>query len=178
MKRTYRVKCVFSAVGKGVFAAISAVAILFVGATCYSKFIKKERVPSVFGYAVLVVETPSMSGKIEVGDAVLLRKTKKIKVEDIVAYTPVGKDYTVTHRVKEITPEGNYILKGDFNEDEDKEAVAPSRVVGKVVSIWPNTGKFFYWIQGYGVYVILFLVLIGVCGFFALDAWKEGKKKE
>ncbi|MBQ1943114.1 MAG: hypothetical protein II368_05680, partial [Clostridia bacterium] len=87
MKRTYRVKRVFSAVGKGVFAAILAVAILFVGATCYSKFIKKERVPSVFGYAVLVVETSSMSGKIEVGDAVLLRKTKKIKVEDIVAYT-------------------------------------------------------------------------------------------
>ena len=152
-----------------------AAAFVFIGATCYSKFIKKESVPSVFGYAVLVIETPSMSGEIEGGDAVLLKKTKKIAVEDVIAYTPVGKDYTVTHRVIELSPSGNYVTKGDFNDDKDKEEVAPARVVGKVASVWPKTGKFFYWVQSYGWYVILALCDMGVLAFFAWDAWKERK---
>ena len=175
MKGTCNVKRVFSVIGKGFFALFMAAAFVFIGATCYSKFIKKESVPSVFGYAVLVIETPSMSGEIEVGDAVLLKKTKKIAVEDVIAYTPVGKDYTVTHRVIELSPSGNYVTKGDFNDDKDKEEVAPARVVGKVVSVWPKTGKFFYWVQSYGWYVLLALCGMGVLAFFAWDAWKERK---
>ena len=75
-----------------------------------------------------------MKPQIGIGDVLFVKEAEQIEVGDIISYR-LG-DMTVTHRVIEIVQEEGgpkYRTKGDFNNTEDKELVAPGDVEGIVV---------------------------------------------
>ena len=84
--------------------------------------IRQDRQPSLFGYSINYVLTPSMEPTILAGDLVLMKSIKphELKKEDIVNFTAVvdNKTQSFTHRIVSIEPFGNTFLvttKGDNN---------------------------------------------------------------
>lgn len=94
--------------------------------------------PSIFGYSSAVVMSGSMSGTFEVDDMVVIHEKDSYSVGDIVTYKTSTN--LVTHRIKEITPDGCYITQGDANNTPDKDPVEKDNVVGCVVKIIPKAG--------------------------------------
>ena len=90
------------------------------------------------GYAILrftnkiviyKVETGSMEDGIHVGDYILVSKSGRYKVGDVVTYKKF--DNFVTHRIIEKNGD-RVITKGDANNIED-ESISVNDIVGKVV---------------------------------------------
>lgn len=130
------------------------------------KFVFQVPVASVFGYSTLSVQTGSMSGTIEAGDLVLIKKTGEYEVEDIITFLPDGASVTTTHRIIEITKDGKFITKGDANNTQDRVPVEQSQVLGEVVHVFPKVGLFFNWVQSEGwLYIVAVLVIVGVGSF-------------
>lgn len=89
-----------------------------------------------FGYSMFEVVTGSMAPTININDAIIVKITDDIKVNDIVTYSLNG-DF-ITHRI--IDMKGNKIVtKGDYNNSEDK-IIDKSEVIGKVVKVLPKLG--------------------------------------
>lgn len=104
-------------------------------------------IPSLFGYSVVRIVTPSMEPKIPVGSFVLIRRLtpEKVGVGDIITFytddpdpTVAGK--TITHRVLSIetTEDGKYVFqtKGDnlkTNPVPDQFPARGERLVGRYV---------------------------------------------
>ena len=91
---------------------------------------------SFFGYSTFEVQTGSMADTINVGDWIIVKKSKNIRLDDIVTYQKKGQ--FITHRVIEAY-KGTYITKGDANNSKD-EAINQDQIVGKVVKILPGFG--------------------------------------
>jgi len=89
-----------------------------------------------FGYSIFEVQTGSMAEAIEAGDWIVVKQTKKVKLDDVITYKLDG-EY-ITHRVMEVY-NGTYITKGDANPAKD-DPVDQTQIVGKVVKILPNFG--------------------------------------
>ena len=89
----------------------------------------------LFKYYFLAVGSSSMEPNIEVGDMIIVEKTKeynKLKVDDVLVYKK--DDVVVLHRIIKITHEdGKYIFKtkGDNNTTADNWEVNESEVIGK-----------------------------------------------
>lgn len=99
------------------------------------KVLSKDYV-NFFGYTFFQVATGSMTGTIEVGDAVVVKITDEYQLGDIVTYQS-GDDF-ITHRIIEETDD--YIIaKGDANNTNDNP-IDKSLVLGKVVQIIPKVG--------------------------------------
>ena len=103
-------------------------------------------IPSLFGYSVVRIVTPSMDPKIPVGSFILIKRIKPEKVEpgDIITFytddpdpTVAGK--TITHRVLSVSLEdGKYVFttKGDNKETNPVPDAYPARgekLVGRYV---------------------------------------------
>ena len=91
---------------------------------------------SFFGYSLFEVQTGSMAGTIEVGDWIIVKYEKNIKVDDVITFKQDGE--FITHRVIE-SYNGTYITKGDVNNTED-EPISKEQIVGKVVKILSGFG--------------------------------------
>ena len=81
------------------------------------------------------IETPSMTPKLKVGDAVVLDKTAnkdKLKEKDIIAYEN-DEGVIVIHRIINVNSDGTFITKGDYNNTSDPLYVKKDQVVGKVM---------------------------------------------
>jgi len=86
----------------------------------------------------LVIMTGSMEPTLNPGDVVILKKAGAVSVGDVVSYHYKG--MVITHRVVNITPQGNLITKGDANDAPDPYPVSPSSLVGKVWARIPMIG--------------------------------------
>ena len=127
-----------------------------------------NQMPSVFGVRPAIVLSGSMSPAFEAGDMILLKKTKKpdeLEVGDVACYLYSGK--ATTHRVIErFEAEGKprYIMKGDYNNVEDRLAVDPEQIQG----VWTggrirHLGKFLMFLQStMGMFLFLICPLAGV----------------
>ena len=108
--------------------------IFLVGLCCYVfvclDILHKDYV-NIFGYTYFVVVSGSMSGEIEVNDIVIVDVTKKVEIDDIVAFKTDKS--IVTHRLVQKS-NGKYITKGDMNDTYDK-AITKKDIIGKVVHI-------------------------------------------
>lgn len=93
--------------------------------------------PNIFGYTVFEVATGSMSGTIEIGDAVIVEITKEVKENDIIVYQE--EENFITHRLIRNNENDELIAKGDANNTEDSP-IQRSQVLGKVVKILPKIG--------------------------------------
>ena len=146
----------------GVFGILCAL----VGWLAVQKFVFRAPVPSVFGYATLSVQTGSMSGTIEAGDLVLIKKTNDYEEGDIVTFLHEGEDVPTTHRIIGVALDGKFITKGDANNTQDSLPVDEAEIFGEVVNVFPKVGLFFNWVQSEGwLYIVAALVIVCVGSF-------------
>lgn len=94
-----------------------------------------------------VIVSPSMTPTIKVQDAVLVIRTKNIRVGDIVTFKSNDSrysGYTITHRINDVVTANNgkvmYITKGDNNSIVDATPVYKENIYGKVALKIPYLG--------------------------------------
>lgn len=156
--------------------------LVVVGTLLVKKYIKKSPVPTFAGYGYCVVITGSMSGTIEKGDMVIIKKTDDYKITDIVTYVSASGE-VITHRIVNYGVEdGTFITKGDANPTTDGKAISYNQIIGEVVHTIPKIGLVFEWVLHDGgiIYLIALLVVI-VAGAFFLNMIKSSdgdKEKE
>lgn len=158
---------VFSIAGKVLYYIVIGIVVAVVAASLYSVIaskIFKQKVPMVFGYAYLLVETDSMKGdkpdSFPGHTLIVIKAQDEYKVDDIVTFDEGGK-HTTTHRiVREIN--GQFITKGDGNNVEDNDEnslLPPDKIFGKVIWDSQVLGKLLvYASKPFG---IIFILLIG-----------------
>ena len=124
----------------------------------YDKYVKKSAIPSFFGKSLLVIATPSMSGSIEAGDAIIIEKKNGYEVGDVITYFPAAESTSVTHRIVRI--EGDrYYAKGDANESEDPDPIFKTQIAGKMVKRIPKMGVVIEWLRTWQG--IAFIIAVG-----------------
>ncbi len=118
---------------KRIFDVISyiiiALLIIYALNVVYFRFIKKEQTPRIFNYYIFNILTGSMEDTIHVNDYIIVKKTKNVKVNDIVTYRKDG--VFITHRIIKIDGD-KYITKGDANNTED-DPITKDQILGKYV---------------------------------------------
>lgn len=128
--------------------------VLLVLIAIYSTFIIvqkifwKNKTPSIFGYKNFIVLSGSMEPTLNIGDMVIVKDTKDIKIDDIISFRV--KNSVVTHRVFEIYKEDDkeyYITKGDNNNEADTELLNKKDIEGKFVFKIPYIGKIILFFQ-------------------------------
>lgn len=111
---------------------ITIVLLLIIGIVCM-----RER-----GICLKVVVSGSMEPKFPVGSICIIEKNypvEKIKIGDVIAFS-VDKKIWVTHRVVQISREGNFLTKGDANETVDFGWIAKRQYEGKTIGNIPYIG--------------------------------------
>ena len=165
-----------------VFTSIGGVVIvflLFVAITlAVDKFVNKSPVPSFFGTSTLIVTTGSMSGTIEEGDLIVVKKSDDYGIGDIITFLPFGDTVPTTHRIIRIT-DGKYFTRGDANNAEDSRFIEKNEIIGKVTHTVPHVGLFFKWLKGeFGwAYLVAFVIVIGA-GIVLLKQFPATKKEK
>lgn len=138
--------------------AIIAFLVFMAAVLAYDKYIKKSAIPSFFGKSLLVIATPSMSGSIEAGDAIIIEKKNGYEVGDVITYFPAAESTSVTHRIVRI--EGDrYYAKGDANESEDPDPIFKTQIAGKMVKRIPKIGVVIEWLRTWQG--IAFIIAVG-----------------
>ena len=149
------------------------------------------QMPSAFGRKPAIVLSGSMEPTFMVGDVILLKKTKhpdQLEVGDVACYLYSGK--ATTHRVIErFEADGKprYIMKGDYNNVEDRLAVDPEQIQG----VWtggriPGLGRVLMFMQStMGMFLLLICPLAGLLSWDILkrrqedqirrEAWERGE---
>lgn len=115
---------------------ITTIAIIFSLYGFYQLKIQKQNYFNIFGYTAFNVITGSMSPTLEVGDIIIVKITKDVKVDDVITYYK-NNDF-ITHRVISINGE-DLVTRGDSNNSSDSP-VKLEMVVGKVVRTFHKVG--------------------------------------
>ncbi len=155
---------VFSAIWRVMLILLAAVLAISACTLAYDKFVKKSKIPSVFGYSVLIVASPSMTGAIEEGDAIIIKKSDSYAVGDVITYFPADENFSVTHRI--VRMEGDkFYTKGDANQSEDPDPVLIEQIAGKVAVKLDKVGYFIEWLKSpigmiFAATFIVLLILI------------------
>ena len=128
--------------GVGIALCVILIPMLIINCTLLIKgWTNKDEVPSLFGYAPMIVLTDSMAGanddSFSGGDLVFVKTVKAddVKKGDVISFfDPAGNGSTITsHRVVEVINEDGKIsfkTKGDNNNTEDQMAVPAENLVG------------------------------------------------
>lgn len=137
---------VFSAIWRVMLILLAVILAISACTLAYDKFVKKSKIPSVFGYSMLIVASPSMTGAIEAGDAIIIKKSDSYAVGDVITYFPEDESFSVTHRI--VRMEGDkFYTKGDANQSEDSDPVLIEQIVGKVAVKLDKVGYFIEWLK-------------------------------
>ena len=137
---------VISVTVKVLLGALIALLVFVAAALAYDKYVKKSAIPSVFGKSLLVIATPSMSGSIDAGDAIIIEKRDSYEVGDVITYFPATDNVSVTHRIVRIEGE-KYYAKGDANESEDPDPIFITQIAGKMTKRIPKIGIIIEWLR-------------------------------
>lgn len=163
---------VFSAIWRVMLILLAAVLAITAGTLAYDKFVKKSKIPSVFGYSMLIIASPSMTGSIEAGDAIIIKNSDSYAVGDVITYFPTDESFSVTHRI--VRMEGDkFYTKGDANQSEDPDPVLIEQIAGKVAVKLDKVGYFIEWLKSpvgiiFAATFIVLLILIIVIK----DKWR------
>lgn len=155
---------VFSAIWRVMLILLAAVLAISACTLAYDKFVKKSKIPSVFGYSMLIIASPSMTGAIEAGDAIIIKNSDSYAVGDVITYFPADESFSVTHRI--VRTEGDkFYTKGDANPSEDPDPVLIEQIAGKVAVKLDKVGYFIEWLKSpvgiiFAATFIVLLILI------------------
>lgn len=155
---------VFSAIWRVMLILLAVILAISACTLAYDKFVKKSKIPSVFGYSMLIVASPSMTGAIEAGDAIIIKNSDSYAVGDVITYFPEDESFLVTHRI--VRMEGDkFYTKGDANQSEDSDPVLIEQIVGKVAVKLDKVGYFIEWLKSpvgiiFAATFIVLLILI------------------
>lgn len=118
--------------------------------TFFETGIRKKDYVNIFGYTYFVVASESMSGTIELGDAVIVKLDDTYKEDDIITFK--SNNTFITHRVIKILDD-RVITQGDVNNVED-DPVLKDKIVGKVVFIISIS----FVLKLIGILIIIFVI--------------------
>ena len=156
---------VFSAIWRVILILLAAVLAITSGTLAYDKFVKKSKIPSVFGYSMLIIASPSMTGSIEAGDAIIIKNSDSYAVGDVITYFPADESFSVTHRI--VRMEGDkFYTKGDANQSEDPDPVLIEQIAGKVAVKLDKVGYFIEWLKSpigmifAAAFIVLILIIV------------------
>lgn len=163
---------VFSAIWRVMLILLAVILAISACTLAYDKFVKKSKIPSVFGYSMLIIASPSMTGSIEAGDAIIIKNSDSYAVGDVITYFPADESFSVTHRI--VRMEGDkFYTKGDANQSEDPDPVLIEQIAGKVAVKLDKVGYFIEWLKSpvgiiFAATFIVLLILIIVIK----DKWR------
>lgn len=155
---------VFSAIWRVMLILLAVILAISACTLAYDKFVKKSKIPSVFGYSMLIIASPSMTGAIEAGDAIIIKNSDSYAVGDVITYFPADESFSVTHRI--VRTEGDkFYTKGDANPSEDPDPVLIEQIAGKVAVKLDKVGYFIEWLKSpvgiiFAATFIVLLILI------------------
>ncbi len=135
---------ILSAIGMGLSTAVFLWCITFIFTTYPNGFEIKNKKDSI-NYIkstlprLYVVESGSMEPAIKTGSLLLTLPQENYKTGDIISFK--NNSSTVTHRIYSINEKGEYITKGDANEDPDNGVVKKTEILGKSVIAIPKLGS-------------------------------------
>lgn len=116
------------------------------------------------GIKTFVVQSGSMEPSIGTGSVVVVKGAESYAVGDVITFGPRSKTKPpTTHRILEVKEDGNFVTKGDANEEEDIRTVSRYEVIGKVVVSIPWVGYAVAAAQkpwGFAVIVVIPAVII------------------
>jgi signal peptidase len=93
------------------------------------------------GIKTFVVQSGSMEPSIKTGGIVVVKPMDSYAVGDVITFGPRTKTKPpTTHRIMEVKEDGNFLTKGDANEDEDMRTVSRYEVIGRVLFSVPYLG--------------------------------------
>jgi signal peptidase len=143
----------------------------------------QQAIATVFNYTGAIVESGSMSPYAEVGDYLIIKKidAEKVKEDDVITF--VNNGVLVTHRIKEVVNEDNYIkfkTQGDSNNILDDEQLDQNNIVGKSIAVIPKVGSVIRFISSkIGLTIgIMMIFLICTPGERCLPTGVQKEKKE
>lgn len=143
----------------------------------------KISIINIFGYKSYIIKTNSMEPTIKVNDVLITKKVKKenIKTGDVITF--IKNDEVITHRITQISENGEYTTKGDNNNIEDTFKVNYENIEGKYIMTIPLLGKIVEILDNKIVFLIITLIilifmLITIQKQEKRDIRKEKKRKE
>ncbi len=164
---------IFSALWRLILGLITVFLVFVAVVLAYDKYVEKARIPSFFGKSALVIATPSMSGSIEAGDLIIITKSYKYELDDIITYFPAGEGTSVTHRIVRIEGE-KYYTKGDANNSEDPDPVFITQIAGKMTGSIPKVGIIIEWLSTWqGIAFILAVGAVVVAIVTIADGYED-----
>lgn len=116
-------KAFFKKLGSILSGVLIALEILVIGFLVISRM--SGSIPSLFGYNVYVIVSPSMTPELEVGDVIISRVYRggELKVGDVVQYVAKGgaiRGEIITHKVVHLSEEGDTVItQGVANSEPD-----------------------------------------------------------
>lgn len=177
----------------GIVLCVILIPILIINITLIIKsYTSPDEVPSIGGWAPLIVLTDSMKGgeaNINGGDLIFVKSgaPEEVAVGDVIAFfDPASKSGSIlTHRVVEIATaeDGSleFITKGDANNTTDSDAVPEANLVGEYRFRVPGAGTvamFMQTTEGLIVCVVIPLVLLLGYDMIRRKIYEKGKKKD
>lgn len=131
-------------------------------------------VPLLWGIRPYAVLSGSMEPAISTGGIVFVNtRADTLGTGDVITYH-LGQ-MNVTHRVKEVLPDGRYETMGDANDFPDAEYVSRDQILGKVLLSIPYMGYIImYFKTSKGLCVLIWISFLYVC----MEILTEKQKKE
>ena len=164
----------FSVIWRLVPILLATVLAITAAALAYDKFVKKSKIHFVFGYSMLVVASPSMSGAIEAGDAIIIKNSVSYAVGDVITYFPADESFSVTHRI--VRMEGDkFYTKGDANQSEDPDPVLIEQIAGKVAVKLDKVGYFIGWLKSPAGIIIAAAFIVLLILIIVIEDKRRGK---
>ena len=138
------------------FDSIIVIVLIAVISNFIQTKILQKKYANFFGYSMFQIKTGSMAGTIEINDAVLVKNTQNVNIDEIIVF--LEDKSIITHRL--IKEENNeYITKGDANTSEDNP-IQKSQVIGKVVKILPRFGIWMKVLTDKSVIICIIMTLV------------------
>ena len=161
------VKKILSVICTVLTVLVIALAVIVIVNMLYCR--AKNKPVSFFGISFAIVQTNSMEPYIMTGDLIVFKSCSydDIEVGDYIVFTADEsfgklKGQSIVHAVKEITEDGIITqgLNKKTNPNPDKNPVTAENLLGVCTSNSAGWGKFFRFINKYGIILVIALVAI------------------
>ncbi|NNE10879.1 MAG: signal peptidase I [Ilumatobacter sp.] len=120
--------------------------------------------PVVFGWSPVAITSASMEPRIATGDIVFVASSdgRDLEPGTVIVFDDPATDGQLTHRIVDVTADGDYVTRGDANGRLDSTPVPPDEVFGVGRMVLPAIGLPIVWIERAQWLVLLVAVLLTI----------------